>query len=149
MENFIIMKDLKQFLNSFAKVNSDEYVENEYTFDLLTNHSDEVFQEALDKYRKQKSEQHEYFKRLTKWRNEILSEYGSSWLEETPVNFDLQGLSPREYLIESILETLQEEPYEVNKIEEFGYEFLCSVSTEDYFFETTKGVYWLSFSVYD
>ena len=47
------MKDLKRFLNSFAKVNSDEYIENEYTFDLLTNNSDEVFQEALDKYRKQ------------------------------------------------------------------------------------------------
>ena len=115
MENLITMKDLKQFLNSFAKVNSDEYVENEYTFDLLANNSDEVFQEALDKYRKQKSEQHEYLKKLTNWRNEILSEYGSSWLEKTPVNFDLQGLSPREYLIESIIETLQEEPYEVNK----------------------------------
>ncbi|PJO44883.1 hypothetical protein [Lysinibacillus xylanilyticus] len=142
------MKDLKHFLNSFAKVNSHEYVVNEYTFDLVTNNSKEVFKEALDKYMKYK-EQNQNFKELTNWRNEILSKYDEGyWLGKTPVTFDLQGLSPKEYLIESILEILQEQPYKVNSIEGFGT-FLCSVCTEDYFFETTKGIYWLSFNVYD
>lgn len=143
------MSSLEQFLHAFEKANSDEYAENMYEFELITNHSKEWHKEALEGYERCKFEQHKDFIKRSNWKNEILTGNEKWWLGITPIHFDLQGLSPKEYLIKAIVEELKGEPQEVNEIQEFGYEFNRSVSTLDYFFETVEGVYWLSFSVYD
>ncbi|NRD80817.1 hypothetical protein HPT25_26170 [Bacillus sp. BRMEA1] len=144
------MKNIHDFLKSFAEVNSQKYVENEYVFVRLTDSSKEWHQEALDVFEKYKAEHYKYFVKLNNWKNELLSECENYWIGKIPIDFDLKALVPKEFLIEAIMEELKEEPQEVIKAkDDFGYEFNRVVSSEDYFFETTKGVYWLSFSVYD
>lgn len=145
------MNNINNFLSAFEKemTSLERYVCYDFFFDDLINDPEDYSQEALSLYREYKANPSDYFKTLMNWEKGLLDDPDDFWLEEIPANFDLRGLSPKEYLIELIIEELQEEPIEVNWSGEFSIEFLCSVCCYDIFFETTKSVYWLSFGIYD
>lgn len=142
------MEDINRFLNNFSKFNSDEYVMNYYEFVILASNKDEDIKNLFEKFP-------DVYKveliKLNKWKEAFLRQYPSSeiyWFGKFPEGYELNGLTPKQYLIELLLEEFKQEPDEVYlvQVEPNGY-YACS--SEEYIFKTEKGIYLLSLQVHD
>src|SRR5699024_12757699 len=109
------MNNINNFLSAFEKemTSLERYVCYDFFFDDLINDPEDYSKEALSLYREYKANPSDYFKMLMNWKKGLLDDPDDFWLEEIRANFDLRGLSTKEYLIELIVEDLQEVPFDV------------------------------------
>lgn len=72
----------------------------------------------------------------------------STWFGKIPYGYDLNGLTPKEFIIEQLLNVFKQEPDEVYwiKLDPGGYYACCY---EEYLFKTDKGIYFFSMQVHD
>lgn len=145
------MDKINKFLKSFADVNAEYGVSNYYGFCLISNDlSETVFSAMFKNKLLNKDAQVDLFA-LSDWKSQIFKQRHDSekyWFGVTPTNFQLEGLSPRQFLINLLTEFFFPSNYEIFRIEvdNKGYYACCF---EEYIFKSDSKIFLLSFQVHD
>ncbi|AJG91202.1 hypothetical protein I6G77_28310 (plasmid) [Bacillus tropicus] len=146
------MNTINKILSDFADINADEYVSNYYELSIMSeNKKDNIF-ELANKATYATSNDILELIHLKEWKKEFLIyQYPngeSFWFGKIPYGYDLNGLTPKEFIIEQLLNVFKQEPDEVYliKLDPGGYYACCY---EEYLFKTNKGIYFFSMQVHD
>ncbi|MGX5518957.1 hypothetical protein [Bacillus cereus] len=146
------MNTINKILSDFADINTDEYVRNYYELSIMSeNKEDNIFVLAKKATYATSNDTLELI-RLKEWKKELLicqySNGESSWFGKIPCGYDLHGLTPKEFIIEQLLNVFKQEPDEVYwiKLDPGGYYACCY---EEYLFKTNTGIYFFSMQVHD
>ncbi|WP_243526964.1 hypothetical protein [Bacillus pseudomycoides] len=85
---------------------------------------------------------------MKEWKQDFLRENEEYWIRNIPLGYDLKEVTPKEYIIEQLMNTFKQEIKSVYLVElDIGDYYACSY--EDYVFITNKGIYYLSMQVHD
>lgn len=143
------MKTIHEILQDFAEVNAFRQVSNYYELVLLSsNKQDDIYKLTKDFIKEDNVE----LIQLKDWKEKFLfCEYPDGieyWLRNVPKGYELNGLTPKQYIMELLLTEFEQELYEVYwvRVDAEGY-YACS--SEEYIFKTKKGIYFLSLQVHD
>ncbi|EMY4797594.1 hypothetical protein ACS2CL_20130 [Bacillus cereus group sp. BceL296] len=146
------MNTINKILSDFADINADEYVSNYYEVSIMSeNKKDNIFELAKKATYATSNDILELI-RLKEWKKEFLiCQYPngeSSWFGKIPYGYDLNGVTPKEFIIQQLLNVFKQEPDEVYwiKLDPGGYYACCY---EEYLFKTDKGIYFFSMQVHD
>jgi hypothetical protein len=146
------MEFINKVLSDFAKVNSDQYVSNDYELILLSEDIQEDIEELAKKTIYITENDTIELIPLKEWRKDFLNcSYPDSekyWFGTIPHGYDLNGLTTKEYIIEQLLKQLGQEIEEVYLVNLYTENYYAC-SDEEYIFKTNKGIYFLSMQVHD
>ncbi|PDY08143.1 hypothetical protein COM83_33175 [Bacillus cereus] len=146
------MEKINRILSDFAKVNEYDGVGNDYRLYLLSENTKEDICELIKKDIKATSDDTIELIQLNEWQQDFLScEFPDSeeyWFGTIPSGYDLKGLTPKEFIIEQLLNTFEQGIGAVYWVKlDIGAYYACSY--EEYIFVTNKGIYYLSMQVHD
>ncbi|MBO1628378.1 hypothetical protein [Bacillus arachidis] len=142
------MEKIHRILSDFAKVNAYEGVGNDYSLNLLSENTQEDICELIKRYLKTTDNDKIELIKLKEWKQDFLRENEEYWIRNIPPGYDLKEVTPKEYIIEQLMNTFKQEIKSVYLVElDIGDYYACSY--EDYVFITNKGIYYLSMQVHD
>ncbi|MGI8282237.1 hypothetical protein [Bacillus mycoides] len=146
------MEKIHRVLSDFSKVNEYDGVGNDYRLYLLSENTQEDICALIKKDIKATSNDTIGLIQLKDWQQDFLScEFPGSeeyWFGTIPSGYDLKGLTPKEFIIELLLNTFKQGIEAVYWVElDIGGYYACSY--EEYVFKTNKGIYYLSMQVHD
>ena len=146
------MENINRILSDFAKVNEYDGVGNYYRLYLLSENTQEDICELIKKDIKATSNDTIELIKLKEWQRDFLScrfpESEEYWFGTIPHGYDLNGLKPKEFIVEQLLTVFEQGIEDVYLVElDLGDYYACSY--EDYVFKINKGIYYLSMQVHD
>ena len=111
------MYTINKILSDFADINTDEYVSNYYELSIMSeNKKDNIFELAKKATYATSNDILELIC-LKEWKKEFLiCQYPngeSTWFGKIPYGYDLNGLTPKEFIIEQLLNVFKQEPDEI------------------------------------